>query len=67
VSLSIGWLDPDRILIDLAWHECSFRAVSAVADGDLETTVAVFDAMSDGWGFGSTGAGPSQWMVVDTR
>ena len=66
-TVALRWLDLDRVFIDVRWHRCSSTAVHFVEDGDVESTAAVFDALSEEWGFGTSGSGPSQWMVVDTR
>jgi hypothetical protein len=67
VSIAIRWLDPDRVRVDLRWRDCSRATVSVVDNTALESTVAVFDALSDDWGFGGTGPDSTQWFVVDTR
>lgn len=67
VTIAIRWLDLDRIFIDVRWHGSSWIAVSVVAECDLGSAEAVFDALADEWGFGVSGPGSNQWMVVDTR
>lgn len=67
MTITLRWLDPDRVLIDVSWHRCRGMAVSSVDTADLESTADVFETLTVDWGFGASGFAPRQWMVVDTR
>lgn len=67
MTMTLRWLDLDRVLIDVTWHKCLSTAASTVREADLESTVSIFDSLSSEWGFGARGLGLAQWMVVDTR
>ena len=67
MTIALRWLDLDRVLIDVTWHQCLSTAASSAHEGDVQSTMAVFDSLSPTWGFGASDSGPAQWMVVDTR
>ena len=66
VTLTMQWLDPDRVRIDAGWTGGS-KAPSLETGYDLRSTVATLEAFADHWGFETSGSGPIQWIVVDTR
>ena len=65
VTLAVSWLDLDRVRVDLRWHGCGGVASHQVSARQLESTVAILDALSESWGFGD-GTRKTQWMVIDT-
>lgn len=66
VSVIMRWADHDRVRVDVRWHGCTRVSRSTVSSQKLESTVALFDAVAESWGFGHGSPG-SQWMVVDSR
>lgn len=66
VSVTMRWVDPDRVRVDVRWHGCTRVSRGTVSSDKLESTVALFDAVAESWGFGH-GSPASQWMVVDSR
>ena len=64
VSVAMRWADVDRVRVDVRWHGCTRVSEGTVSSQQLESTVALFDALAVGWGFGH--GSPSQWMVVDS-
>lgn len=67
VTLTLRWLDVDRVRIDVWWEGCRPTARRGVSDSDLESTAAALDALAEDWGFAASRSGPVQWMVIDTR
>jgi hypothetical protein len=67
VTMTLRWLDVDRVRIDVWWDGCSSTARRARFDGDLESTAAALDVLAEDWGFTTSRSGPVQWMVIDTR
>jgi anti-anti-sigma factor len=67
LTITMRWLDPDRVRIDVRWKGCSGTARASAAEGDLESTAGTLDAFAQEWGFGTSSWGPIQWMVLDTR
>jgi hypothetical protein len=64
-SLGIGWLARGRVWVDITWRDCSEGAASSSTD--LERTAAVFETLSEAWGFRAHKAGQTHWFVIDTR
>jgi anti-anti-sigma factor len=67
LTITMRWLDPDRVRVDVRWKGCSGTARTSEAEGDLESTAGTLDAFAQEWGFGTSSGGPIQWMVLDTR
>jgi anti-anti-sigma regulatory factor len=67
VTITIAWLDLDRVRVDVKWKGCKGKARAGAPAGDLESTVGTLDAFAEEWGFATHAWGPVQWMVVDTR
>ena len=67
VTMTLRWLDVDRVRIDVWWEGCRSTARRGVSDGDLDSTVAALDVLAEDWGFATSRSGPVQWMVIDTR
>jgi hypothetical protein len=65
VSVIMRWLDLDRVRVDVRWHGCARVSRGTVSTERLESTVALFDAVAESWGFGHGSPG-TQWMVVDS-
>jgi|GEM_PF-6959108 len=65
VTLTLKWLDLDRVRVDAEWTGCSRVASSHENSYDVESTVATLEALTEHWGFGATRSGPIQWMVLD--
>jgi hypothetical protein len=64
VTLAVSWADLDRVQVDLRWHGCAGVASEGVSAHQLDSTVAILDALADSWGFGD-GTRKTQWIVVD--
>lgn len=64
VTITLQWLDLDRVRIDVRWRGCS--ATAASSSGELESTVGTLDALAEEWGFSTSTWGPVQWMVLHT-
>lgn len=67
VTITMQWLDLDRVRVDVRWRGCSTTATVPASDGALESTVGTLDALAEEWGFSTSSWGPVQWMVLDTR
>ena len=67
VTITLRWLDLDRVRVDVRWHGCLEIARLPAADGEVESTAATLDAFAEDWGFGTNSSGPIQWMVLNTR
>jgi hypothetical protein len=67
VTITLRWVDLDRVRVDVRWRNCSRTAIPVEADGDLESTAGTLDALAEDWGFATSSWGPVQWMVFDTR
>lgn len=65
LTITLQWLDLDRVRIDVRWRGCSTTADSS-ATGDLESTIGTLDALAEEWGFSLSRWGPVQWMVLHT-
>lgn len=66
VSLTMRWLDLDRMRIELAWHGCTAAALGA--DETLRPAAPTFDRLADSWGVEAIGASESrQWFDVHTH
>ena len=65
VSVTMRWADLDRVRVDVRWRGCTRVAQGAVSTQELESTLALLDAVAESWGFGA-GSPASQWMVVDS-
>lgn len=66
VSVIMQWADPDRVRIDVRWHGATTVSRTQVSSQKVEATVALFDALTEAWGFGP-GTPAAQWMVVGTN
>ena len=66
-TITLQWLDPDRVRIQVTWKGCSMTATPSNAQGGVESTAATFDAYAEEWGFGTISSRPIQWVVLDTR
>jgi hypothetical protein len=66
VSVILRWADPDSVRVDIRWHGCATVARGALGSQELESTAALLDAVTHGWGF-APGAPGAQWLVVDAR
>ncbi len=65
VSVILRWADVDRVRVDVRWHGCTPVSRRTVSSQKLQSTIALFDALAESWGFGHGSPG-SQWMVVDS-
>ncbi len=65
VTVSLRWVDPDRVRVDLRWHGVAGVAPGSVTQAKLDSTIAIFDAVADNWGFGH-GSTTTHWLVLDT-
>lgn len=67
VTVTLRWLDVDRVRVDTWWDGCRATARVAETSGDLESTATVLDFLAEDWGFATSSSGPVHWMVLDTR
>jgi hypothetical protein len=67
LTVLIGWVDPDRVRLEVRWIGCSTIASGNLSGHDVGATISTLDTLADGWGFGSGRSGWVHWMVVDTR
>lgn len=67
VTITLQWLDTDRVRIDVRWKNCSGTAQPGATTSDLEGMVGTLDNLAEEWGFLSGRWGPIQWIVLDTR
>ncbi len=67
VTLTLQWLDLDRIRVAAEWRGCSRAAPTRDSGYDARASLATLDALADHWGFESSRSGRMQWMVLDTR
>jgi hypothetical protein len=65
VTVTLQWADLDRVRVDVRWHGCAGAAPGTVSRNALDSTVAIFDAVAESWGFGP-GSRLWQWMILDT-
>ena len=66
VSMTIRWIDLDRMRIELVWHDAVASAMTQ--DGEQRASTDEFDRLTDRWGVRPTGASEScHWFDVDTR
>lgn len=65
LTITMGWVDPDRLRVELTWRLSSASAMVALADAVSAPTGATLDAFAQEWGFGADRRGPVHWMVLD--
>ncbi len=66
VSVNLRWADLDHVRVDVRWYGGTGAARSSLSSVQLSSTLALFDAVAESWGF-ECGSPRLQWMVVDTR
>jgi hypothetical protein len=65
VTVTVRWIDPDRMRVAVRWNASWALALSSLDDGVLDQTVAILDAFSQEWGFCAGRHGPVHWMVLE--
>jgi hypothetical protein len=71
LTMSIRWLDLDRICLEVRWHGCSRGAHPSarrpsLPQGKIARTAAILDGLAADWGFRGGTEAPVHWMVLET-
>jgi hypothetical protein len=67
LTILIGWVDPDRVRLEVRWLGCSASARVNMSGADVGVTISTLDTLADDWGFGRGQRCWIHWMIVDTR
>lgn len=65
LSISMRWIDPERVRVDVHWFECTDAARTDGDGHDLASTIDTLDALAVDWGVGRTGDVSVQWLLAD--
>ena len=65
VTISVRWVDVERVRVDLRWFGGAEAARRQRAGRDLSTTIATLEALTVEWGVGRRAGVAVQWVVAD--
>jgi hypothetical protein len=64
VTITLQWLDLERVRVDVRWRGCG--TVAAPSPDDVDWTVGALDTLAEEWGFSTGRWGPVHWVVLRT-